>query len=678
MNSWTTDDFAFDLRRSVAPPAHLWVMSGRCTVAPLDRTVLGVAGVCAPPIMARDLTVRFTLSVDGRRQIPDNGPNGKGDRGLPYAGGRWRPDRIVRQGTYHQIPADDRSPVSLAVESHLVPLSRHPGFLVVARIANRSARDLHVALVPQLDAGHPTSVSLNELGFGWPRQGAQANNIDAHASENDEVRAEIETDQPLSATIAAGATHVFRLGVFVRPRGTARDESRPSLARLDELAAQDWQSRVDQASQRLPQLRSDIDGLEEYYRRSLVSGLVCLWDHPSFVTRPFLATAGIEGAGLVCYLWDTGGYMPLTLAMLLGPRGLRSIIEQFLRIDIAEHYAFAPAGRGIGVGYSYSAYSLVNLVWHLIAQHGDDGGADGALDLIEPVVETFLRQEAALRTAERDHLADYGTWENLLEGGTSGYEHFVPSPNAERAWAMDRLADLMQHAGIARIGEADSAALRAKAASVRDAIRRQLWNPRAGWFDCVYPSGHREQVYSIQMFNVLGTGVCDDEMTARLVAALDEKGFLGEFGVSSIGSADRVHYETGDPDWSGAGCYTGSAPLLAKLLWEAGHGARAWDVLRRLLWMGRHLPYFPQEHYCDRPQAPHQKRANIVSGLAGVEAIIAGLMGIRPRLDGQLSIAPQPLAEGQAELSGYRYRGSEYAVRMEHGRAEVRRDGNIL
>ena len=49
----------------------------------------------------------------------------------------------------------------------------------------------------------------------------------------------------------------------------------------------------------MPRLSTDVAGLDAYYRRSLASGLVCLWDNPAFVTTPFVATSALDG-GAVC------------------------------------------------------------------------------------------------------------------------------------------------------------------------------------------------------------------------------------------------------------------------------------------------------------------------------------------------------------------------------------------
>src|ERR1041384_7539163 len=179
-------EFAFDLRACTLAPHQIWVCSGRSTVRPLDRTVLGVDGFHAPPFSARDLKLTFSLEADGH-PIRDNGPGGKGDSGLPFAGGIWYPDRIVRRGTYHQRPGSHL--LSLSVTTELVPLSRLSGFLLVVRVRNRSGRSITLRVVPTLEPGHPSRVPLSEYYFGLPDAGNPAAQMTGvSAWENDAVR----------------------------------------------------------------------------------------------------------------------------------------------------------------------------------------------------------------------------------------------------------------------------------------------------------------------------------------------------------------------------------------------------------------------------------------------------------------------------------------------------------
>ena len=635
MPPYSLDDFAFDLRRAV-PPADLWVGSGTGTVNQLTGTVCGVGGWFAPPLAARDSRLTISFDVDGRH-ILDAARPGAGNRGLLPAGGTWRPDRLVRRGTYHHYDAGRLT--SLAVESTLTPHHGSPGYDLTLTIRNRSASTHQLTIHPELAATQASQVPLSDWGWVPPEAGTG-------------LPVTLEKDS-LSATLQPHGEVTITLDV-----GT-------SAAVTDaEHTTRQWESRLSQALGRLPTLTSDIPGLEQYYRRSLASGLVCWWDHPDFVSQPFIATSGLDGGALCAYAWDTGGYAPNLLSLMLGDNVL-GIIESLLDADLTDRYAIAPDGTGLGVAYAYSGWSLVALTRAAAAEHRLDPTVIARLyDVLIALDKRFQPDD------QTGVLRDYGDQSNLLEMRSAGWENVVASPNAERAWALDTLADLSDLTGAAL--PADD--LRASAQQIRAEVIRQLWDPEAGWFRSRYPDGHTELTYSIQAFDVLRSGACPPDVAATLTKKVGA--FLGEYGVSSVSAEDEFHYETADIDWSGAGAYTGEGPQLALTLWDRGESALAWDVLRRHFWMGDHYPYFPQDHYCDKPGAPATgRRINIIAGLTGAEAILTGLAGIHPHPDGSLTIDPNPVASGTVNLHGLVFRDHTIDLSIAPGHSEVTVDG---
>ncbi|MEV5961069.1 hypothetical protein AB0L70_04860 [Kribbella sp. NPDC051952] len=628
MPPYALDDFAFDLRRAV-PPAEIWVGSGTGTVTQLTGTVCGVGGWFAPPLAAPDSRLTISFDVDGRRVVDEARP-GAGNRGLLPAGGTWRPDRLVRHGTYHQYDAGRLT--SFSVESTLVPHHGSPGFVLTLAIRNRSEQTHYLTVRPEL-TGRQSQVPLSNWGWVPPGAGSGEPITLVHNG--------------LSATLGPHGTATFSIGL------QSTDLTSP------------WKQRITQALGRVPTLTSDIPGLEQYYRRSLASGLVCWWDHPDFVTTPFIATSGLDGGALCAYAWDIGGYAPNLLSLMLGD-SVQDIIESLLDADLTDRYAIAPDGTGLGVAYAYSGWSLVALTRAAAAEHRLDP------TLIARLYDVLIALDKRFQPDDQTGvLRDYGDQSNLLEMRGAGWEHVVASPNAERAWALDALAELSDLTGAAL----PAAELRTSAQQIRTEVIRQLWDPAAGWFRSRYPDGHTELAYSIQAFDVLRSGACPPDVAATLLEHVRPGAFLGEYGVSSVGAEDELHYETADIDWSGGGAYTGEGPQLALTLWQHGEPALAWDVLRRHLWMGNHYPYFPQDHYSDKPGAPAtSRRINIIAGLTGAESILTGLAGIHPHPDGSLTIQPNPVPGGTIELRGLIYRDRTIDIRG----PEVTVDGRRL
>lgn len=658
--------YSLDLRKSVAPPGHVWVASGRGTVAPAEGTVCGVRGFFSPPVAAPDASMLFTMVADGHR-IPDCGSRGKEDVGLLFSGATWHPHCIARRGTYHWKCGDRL--LSLAVESKLAAASSAAGFEVEVSVRNRGAGPVSVRIECRADPGRPRIVPP---GPGWnftPPPPADEPPIPAGngvwrtgGGLRCVLSGDLDSEKTLLPDEPGRWRFSFQFGTSGAADGTAGDCGHAFPCGMIEEAEGAWRRRIRAAEEALPAIQTDVPGLEAYWNRSLLSGLVSLWECPGFAVNPFPATSGIDGGSICCYPWDAAGYGARFLAMLLGDR-CPDLLKALLRSGIDRHICMAPDGSGQGdCPYSYSLWSVVNLYWHILCATGTGG------ELFGDVLEVFMADER--RLPDFGELKDYGAQRNLLEMRTCGYEHVAPSPNAERAWAFDRLADIAE-----RIGAGGAAEWRAKAARIREAIRRELWNPGIGWFDCIHPGGRRETVYSIQAYDALRFGACTPAMKDALLSHLRNGAFLGRFGVSSVSAEDTIHYELNDPDWSGGGAYAGEGPQLAETLWRCGEGDKAMDVLSRHFWMGEMLPYFPQEHYCDRPAVPAHKRANIIAGVAGFEAVLFGLAGFEPQLDGTLRIAPCNLAQGFVEIVNFRHRGRKIGLRLGGGRMRVTIDG---
>jgi hypothetical protein len=630
------EDFALNLNSCLSNPDHLWVMSGWSTINPLSNTVMGVGDCIGPPFAGRDFSLIMTIEANGH-PVKDIGSTGKDDVGLLYSGGQWRPDKIIRKGTYHYIVKDDL--ISFSVQSELIPLYNRSGFLLKITLKNRTERSLKVRLLPEVNPGKPSINPLNKWNFGKPPKGIDAKSEGENHWSNETVKIDL-LEESQNMEIHTNESKVAYVAVVFSEKEKVLHYPK-SLKDWEDESEQAWNNRLNWALKNIPVVESTIPGLDDYYKRSVVSGLVCIWENPSFVLNPFLSTLGIDGGGICSYLWDVGGYTPQMASLLLGDK-LVNIAKTMTSIDLTKYYAYTLDGSGIGVPYSYSFWSYVNLVWTIWKQ------IDEQRELFKEAVNLVIENEKL--QSKQNGLIDYGDQYNLLEMRSAGWEHFVVSPNAERAWNLERLADMGEETGYDKISIDQ---WRKSAAEIKANIQKTLWDTKSKWFKCIYPDGHEETIYSIQVYDALRAGVCTKQMEEALITHLRNGAFLFPYGVSSISAEDTIHYEVNDPDWSGGGAYTGDGPVLAQTMYELGRPELALDILQRFFWMGRHLPYYPQEQFADRPAVPANKRANEISGMTGAQAILFGMVGFDPRIDGSLWLNPQIPDNSQMKISGY-------------------------
>ena len=329
--NYQADDFKLDLRACVSPAHQIWVTSGYSTCSPLTETAAGVLGCFSPPFAAGDTKLSFEFFADGHK-IHDTGDKGKNDCGLLFSGGFWYPDRIVRTGTYHYNVSDRL--LSIGVTSELVPLSKKAGFLVKLTLLNRADTPVSLDITPLLTPGTPHVYPLSNWEFMPPRAPedlAPAAPLSGNENiwENSQARLTLLTSHKAPFILAANATYTCCWAVVLTKAG----QDAPDCENLSDWYQETidaWSARLAEVSKKLPVLTSNIDGLTEYYKRSLISLLVCLWENDQYVMKPFPATSGIDGGSLCCYPWDAAGYSAHTLVMLLGDQAL-SFIREMLK-----------------------------------------------------------------------------------------------------------------------------------------------------------------------------------------------------------------------------------------------------------------------------------------------------------------------------------------------------------
>ena len=661
--AWELSDFALDLNASLAPGNHVWVGSGQMTVQPQANKVFGVGEWNAPPLAGRGFLADVVLRLNGY-EVRDDASHGKGDVGILYQGGTWYPHKVVRRGTYQHFVNGQK--LSLHAQSTLVPMvGANRGFILKIKLKNRSKDTVHIEIKPDINGGWPIFRPLERWEFSRPwKAEKEAVPSGDQVWQNDQVRITLHTDLQ-AMDLASGETVTKYMAHFFSKSGI-KVAHESNFAELIEKSTVTWKNRLKWATKNIPRLTTDIPGMQKYYYRSVASGLVSIWEHPDFVSQPFLATGGMDGGAVCAYVWDNAGYVPKMNTLMLGEH-IHALARNLATIDLTENYAVTPAGTGIGVSYAYSTWAFVSLVWEIFRHYGPDE------HLYQQAKRLVLNAEQIY--PEWHGLMDFGKQKNLLEMRSTGWQHFVASPNAERAWNLDRLADM---AGLLDIDVRDTTQWRQKAKEIRQAVLDELWDEEIQWFVSRFPDGTVDKTYSVQVFDAIRAGVGDESIKNAVFSHLVEGKFLGKYGISSVSREDSVHYEVNDPDWSGGGAYMGEGPQLALTLYELDRPQKAWDILKRFFWMGQHLAYFPQEQMADRPETPAHKRANIISGLGGAEAILYGLAGIEPQPDGSLWIDPKPPSEGSILLTGYGFRGHIIDIQIESDFCSVVVDGKIV
>jgi hypothetical protein len=388
---------------------------------------------------------------------------------------------------------------------------------------------------------------------------------------------------------------------------------------------------------KLPRLQASDQRLEKFYDRSILHFLLNQWQVPEFLLHPYYSTGSVNGGCVCSYLWDFGSGWELF--SLVDPDALREHIKTFLGINLTRHFAFNPiSGAGWGPWYYINQEKIVFLIYYYVQLTGDkkflhEGVGDKSI--LEWVIYQALYGD---RLEESANLIDYGNGNHHLELRREyRYDNYLPDMNARRYpvfLAAEKLCDIAGHKT-----EID---FRDRAEKLKQLVHDEMWSDEHKWWFFLDTGGNKHLRFTLQLFKLIGSGAISDEEERALISHLNEREFLSEFGMHSMSKLDPA-YDQIDIDNGGGGACCIFPPQILERLYKAGYPQNAEDILQRILWWGKRMPYWSDSLLANaidyRRDTPLQ---NAIGAVSGAQAIIFGMFGVSVDFEGNITVNPIP------------------------------------
>jgi hypothetical protein len=619
---------------------HLWVKARDITVQPGIESIAGFKGFYMPPLAAGPSQIRVTFN--GTTVVPES-----------Y---EWRIGEFVRKGAYRGVE----------IETHLVPVTgRGISLSILLRNTSGETQAIKIQVTPDLrfadlrsgnwgwvppQDGDPVAPKPTDFGLTYASEFHEILvSADGFPVKADSLEKTVHLNPSVTKQVQVSLA-IWDISEARKSNPTDTTDANPDAPGLKPSATEDTADTIQPISpeeaenaikqsqddyqalrKQFPTFKSSSPELDAFYERGIVTYGTCLWKSPHFALKEHIAESGIDGGAICNYPWGIA-YISKILS-LADPKPMRDHIIEALKADLFNHYAYTPLdGKAVGPWYSYNQYAIVCTVYHYVVHSGDTA-------LLSEKVNGKTVYELLLGHATyKDDLAkpvaliDCGNNDNLLEmKRTTDYEHFVPSPNAERCWNLEAVGKLAGLAG------QPSPQLKQRADDIRKLIRQKLWDSTNQWLGSIGLDGALKPCYSIQVFDTLRFDVLEPEQQKAVVERLNSDEFLSKFGVHSLSKCDPG-FDPNDVDWGGPGVYAGDGPELVEDLYHAGFLTKGDEILKSLLWWGQRLPYYPQAICAATLDYRHDGRANVVAGLKVNELLVFGLLGLEIHPDKSITI----------------------------------------
>lgn len=578
---------------------------------------------------------------------------------------KWEPNSYSRSGTFHKELEGKWLSFSIKTVTSVSNCNDEVFLKIVFK--NRKEDTINFTLIPQQFA--------RKLEYDGIDANDSTRQIDAFTFGSDQLHVTVSSSissisgNGFDLTLLPGETETVWFAVQFYPA----DKKTPAIFQNDigkrmELAESATRAKLKWAYDTFPQLESSNKKFEEYYYRSLLSVLMCSYENPNFITNPFWAV----GTWQFTISWDNS-YAADVLAMLDAKSLKEAILTDLREVKMKRTYVSWKGAYWDNI-YIQEPFALQIMIEAYLRHTGDysvfnEKAGDAT------VWQWMKRWITELKTnyTNKDGLIDVGyDTQKIIEIRTDGYNHVVPVLNILTTHLLYRMSEWGN-----KLKDQESSLYFKDAERLKELTNKNLWNDQEGWFENLYPDGQRGTIWTMHLYDALGTGHLTGTQTNKLVSHLKEGVFLGKYGVYSIARNDTVHWDLIDSDWGGGGQYAGMPGRLARNLFKNGFAEIGWSVLKRNMRYIEFFPYFPQNPKTDNPEQDRSSMPLEISAGANIEAIIFGAFGIS--IDGdQLTIKPNTCEDlGETSLSNFKFRGKLYKIQMHKRTFDVYQDGNF-
>ncbi len=668
---------------------QLRLFNGRGCIYVKQNSLTGMHAVQFPPINIPQYQFRLDFQDDNngilmQDNIPELWDDWKEKKtgydplgvnfraGYPYAilsqNENWKPNSYYREGTY--LKKYGNKLVSFAIATETVVSGSKDEVYLEVRLTNRSDQPLSLTLIPvQFIRYEVASLSGNDKLY---------RRISPFVLQNSQYRISLSSDLKESNkdgwkwVIPEKSSKIARLAIQLQAEG----EKQPNRYLADiELhmreAAETTKKRLESVAANLPVIKTEDKRLDEFYKRCILTVSECKWERENFIVNPFWSA----GSWIYTIPWDIC-FLGDMLSMI-SPESMRETIGlSFSKGDfVCSNMGWD--GCAPGVFYIMQPFALKRMIDAYMLQTGDTAFINKKIagKTLLAWMKEWANKLQNDYTSKSSGMLDIGSdTEALVEIRTDGYDHIVPVLNGLAIDYYEWLAHWCK-----KSGDADSSKFRKQSVDLEKRFHGNLWNADYRWFDNLYPDGGRKPVYSNLLFDLIGTNVLTGEERLGLLSHLNDNEFLGPYSMYSISRHDQEHWDRVDSDWGGGGSYTGIPMQLVRNLYRTGFGQMAWTILSRFTRYTDHFPYIAQNFRADELFQDESSMPMAICAGAGVEAVVFGLFGLSPHIDGTLDVHPYYSHElGNANLTDYRFRGHSYDIAMDRYGFRLSRDGKML